>query len=124
MGAILVLLPLLIDGGKAVTKESNIIDIWESSKDTSKYPTPKAWYDTVKTCQIKEVCSEDSENCGEDKIEWKGIADFLKNSLKVKEKKFSFIPSILGEILQYDLKYEEEKIGQIFLNASSPENVC
>ena len=84
VGAILVLLPLLIDGGKAVTKESNIIDIWESSKDTFKYPTPTAWYDTVKTCQIKEVCPEDSENCGDDKIKWRGIADFLKNSVKVK----------------------------------------
>ena len=87
MGAILFLLPLLFDGGNATsknsntaTKETNIIDIWKSSKETSKneYPTSTTWYDTVKTCQIKEVCPEDSENCGDDKIKWRGIADFLK----------------------------------------------
>ena len=75
VGAILVLLRHF-DGGnatsknrKTVTKETNIIDIWKSSKETSKneYPTSTTWYDTVKTCQIKEVCPEDSENCGEDK---------------------------------------------------------
>ena len=89
MVAILFLLPLLFDGGNATrknsntaTKETNIIDIWENSKN--EYPTSTTWYDTVKTCQIKEVCPEDSENCGNDKIQWREIADFLKNSVEVK----------------------------------------
>ena len=59
--------------------DANIVKVWESSKEWSKYFD---WNRDVRQCEMKEVCPVDSTNCG-DKVRWRKFGQRLKNSAEV-----------------------------------------
>ena len=71
---------LLIAFGKAISSDdANIVKVWESNKEQSKY---EDWNRDVRQCEMKEVCPGNSTNC-EDKVKWKKLGQRPKNSAEV-----------------------------------------
>ena len=61
------------------SRNANIVDVWERSKEFSKQ---EDWNRDMRECKIKEVCPEHSKNC-EDKVKWKKVGKKLKSPAEV-----------------------------------------
>ena len=61
-------------------EEVNIIEVWNTTQTDS---STEEWENRVKICQIKEVCPDQQNDCGHDKIKWKDLALLLENSTEI-----------------------------------------
>ena len=61
-------------------EDVNIVEVWNTTQTDSKL---EDWINRVKICQIKEVCRDQQNDCGHDKIKWKDLALLLENSTEI-----------------------------------------
>ena len=58
----------------------DIIELWDSTKTSNNL---YEWKEYLKTCEIREVCPKDSEQCMGDKILWEDLGIQLQNSTEI-----------------------------------------